>query len=319
MDIIQSLPGSPEPKDPFEPHMPGVDVLADMDAFFHDLRGQLSGEGERHVAIVTPGRMTMLFPVPSPNRGSDQAAQEVREMLPAEGPLDIAVISYTRLDALTEDSTKTRCIPFLGYLVAFAYIGHRVIVFEGHPSALEAGVRGCDVLVIDSGMLPFLQEDWSAVVFRNMRSPARVFIHDRESYNLQPVVPSKEPPGWRYSERDGEASYVNCLFTTLAKGPFSSVKLQTDGALPDLSELTQDPRELEWISGLPFRYDQLNAEEVIQLILCLAGWGKLSFFKTEGTFNAVLALGQGQPRPVSFHVKSGKTAGGGKEVTVTKR
>ena len=41
---IGTLPGSTEPADVFEPHMPGVDLLSDMDGFFMQVRKMLEAE-----------------------------------------------------------------------------------------------------------------------------------------------------------------------------------------------------------------------------------------------------------------------------------
>ncbi len=41
---IESLPGSPQPEDIFEPHMPGVDLLSDMDGFFMQVRKLLEAK-----------------------------------------------------------------------------------------------------------------------------------------------------------------------------------------------------------------------------------------------------------------------------------
>ena len=62
--IVRSEPGSAEPADIFEPHMPPVDVLSDMDGLFADARKQSQGarEGEGgSVVVVTPGRMRMIL------------------------------------------------------------------------------------------------------------------------------------------------------------------------------------------------------------------------------------------------------------------
>jgi len=83
--------------------------------------------------------------------------------------------------------------------------GHNVVVFEGHPSALETGIRDTDVLLIDSGMLTFLQEDWIRVAVRAMRPGARYFIYRRERQSFFEVRPASQPPGWLYGEPDGEA------------------------------------------------------------------------------------------------------------------
>lgn len=113
---IESLPGSPEPKDIFEPHMPGVDVLSDMDAFFADIRRQLETDsgseglqkGQRRVAIITPGRMTIFVPAPPPNTIPQTELDPAKQILPANQPLNISVISYTKLEALLKDENKIK-------------------------------------------------------------------------------------------------------------------------------------------------------------------------------------------------------------------
>jgi len=99
----------------------------------------------------------------------------------------------------------------------WAQAGNRVWVFEGHPSGLSAGLEQADYLLVDSGTLPYLQEDWMAVALRSMKPEGKVFHYNRENRNVLPVAVSSRPPGWRFSEPDGEASYANCLLTLLAK------------------------------------------------------------------------------------------------------
>jgi hypothetical protein len=107
------------------------------------------------------------------------------------------------------DTALPSRLPSLGSLIAFGYAGHRVWIFEGHPSALTAGLAHTEILLLDSGMLPLLQNDWMSVAQRMMDPPRRVLIHSRERYALLPAVPASTPQGWSYSEPDGEASYVN--------------------------------------------------------------------------------------------------------------
>jgi hypothetical protein len=316
LDTVNTFPGSPQPEDLFEPHMPEVKVLPDMDAFFIDLKRTLVREkAERHLFIVTPDRTTIKISIPPPSRESDKAMADDSKMLRSDRPLDISVISYTKLEALMKDQERTRCIPFLGYLIAFAYAGHRVLAFEGHPSAFESGVRKCDVLFVDSAMIPFLQQDWTATAFRVMRPGSRIFVHDRQTYTLSNIGPSRKPPGWQYTEPDGEASYVNCLLTTLTKGPFPSVKIVSGRALPHLENLAEDPDELDWIYGLPFQYDQLDSEQVARFIIGLSKRETL----TQGVLNAQLLLSGGQPRPVSFKIVVSREADGKGALTITKR
>lgn len=197
MDIrhVRSIDGSDRPADVFQPHMPGVELFSDMDAYFAKVRNDLAAggilpdeqPGQRYIAIVTPGRNVMFPPC---DNSPDQRKSDIMTMLektfPANPPLNFSVVTYTLIEALTED--MTRCIPFLGFLAVFACIGHSVVVFEGHPSAFESGVRDSDVLLVDSGMEPFMQSDWIDVAFRVMRPNARIFFHDRETYSLGQIT-----------------------------------------------------------------------------------------------------------------------------------
>lgn len=307
---VKSIEGSPRPSDIFEPHMPGVELLSDMDELFRTARAQLeSGEvpleggvkGQRAVAVVTPGRLIMFQPCPAPGSMRGEHVENARKLMPPDPPLKISAVSYTLLEAFMKDETKTKCIPFLGFLTGFAYIGHNVVVFEGHPTAFESGVRDCDVLIVDSGMLPFIQEDWFEAARRVMRPGAKVFVHKRENFTLMPVGPSGRPPGWQYSEYDGERSYANSLLTTLAQGTSPSVLVTSGRPLPDLATLTTNPDQLDWIAGLPFKYDRLDADKVIEAISGLAKWRGL--FKNKGEIIARLALPGGKLVPVHFTLK----------------
>jgi hypothetical protein len=214
LEHIKSLRGSPKPEGLFEPFMPDVELFSDMSAIFGAARNIVvseghkslnqdssSHQGQRCFVIVTPGRMLMSIPtVPS----GDQAAaiaKVAEEIFPSGKPLNISVISYTYVDALLEDMTK--CIPFLGYLFAFSYSGHNIIVFEGHPSAFESGIRDSDILLVDSGMEPFLPPKWAETAFAVMRENAKIFIHNRETYTLSQLIRKEKPkdqnqePWWK--------------------------------------------------------------------------------------------------------------------------
>ena len=322
---VKSIEGSPQPSDIFQPHMPGVELLADMDALFGMARSQLlkdelplekSVKGQRAVAIVTPGRLIMYEPCSPPGSMSDAQVAPVKKLMPPDPPLNISVISYTLLEAFIEDKSKTKCIPFLGFLLGFGHIGHSVVVFEGHPSAFESGVRDSDVLLVDSGMLPFIQSDWVEAAHRVMRPGAKIFVHSRETFTLMPVARSGNAQGWQYSENDGEASYANCLLTTLARSKSPSAQVTSGRALPNLAELTTDPQELDWIDGLPFNYSELDADEVIKIILHAAGWRWHHFFKTKGTLHARLATDSNEMKPVFFTLTLTKDAEGRRQLQI---
>lgn len=321
LKAVESLPGSPVPQDIFEPHMPGVDLLSDMDALF-----TLAREDSLRlhtVMIVTPGRI--LFGMPTPESVPPEAAAHALSILGTNQPLEISVVSYNKLEALIQDRdvlvrSASKCIPFLGHLLSFAWAGHCVVVFEGHPSAFEAGVRNTNVLIIDSAMLPFLQEDWAPVAFRVMQGDARIFVHKRENHSLIPVALANNKSGWRYTEPDGEASYANCLMTTIAKaGHTEAVRITAGLPLPDLNRIATDPAELEWVSTLPFQYDKLDAEQVIDILVGLAKPGLLGILTGSRTLQAKLALPEGKAVDVSFKLTESRTKDGRRQLEIELR
>ncbi len=264
---------APVQTDRYAPFMPDVDERRNAREIFADARGCVSRAPEgRGVALVGPDRAVMVLPVPSRSAAMDAKLPKIPDIT-SDGPRNIAVISNTGL-LLTvhgkppEVQEVARVIPFLGLLIALSYAGHRVWIFEGHASALSAGLEHAEILLLDSGMLPLLQNDWMSVAQTTMASPRRVLTLSREHNNaLVPVVPASTQQGWSYSEPDGEASYINCLLTTLAKsGPGASADIVVGAPLPNLGGLTQNVMELEWIASLPFRYDQLDAGKAIELL-----------------------------------------------------
>lgn len=169
--------------------MPEVEETADGDVVFDKAREAAAGRGvqppgepRRHVIIVTPGRMLMFQPCPPAGSMAREQVAAIERMIPPEVKRNVAAISYTELSDLRSDISKA--IPFFGILLGFAYIGHAVWVFEGHPSALAAGCKGADVLIADGAMVPHLQEDWVAVASGAMRRP-EIYIHDRATYSLR--------------------------------------------------------------------------------------------------------------------------------------
>ena len=174
--------------------MPEVDKPDDIGAVFDTARRAASGQGEppvgtpgRHVIIVTPGRLLTFQPCPPPGSMAPAQVASIEQMIPSKVPRNIAAIAFTDLEAITKNADKA--IPFLGILLGFAYIGHAVWVFEGHPTALVAGCREADVLVVDGAMVPHLPHDWAAVAATAMRRP-EIYVHDRSTYALKRVSPT---------------------------------------------------------------------------------------------------------------------------------
>lgn len=309
---VKTIEGSPTPSDIFEPHMPGVELFSNMDALFAGAR-RLSATGEypsgtsglppeaaaqveklkgqRSVVIVTPGRILMPLPAAAPGSMSRAEEEGVRQLFPSDPPLVITVISYTHVGALMKDIT--RAIPFVRFLAAFASIGHTVTVFEGHPSAFESGVRESDVLMIDSGMLPFLQEDWKETAFRVTRPEAKVLVHDRPTHNL---VQHFRPGGARaplvLSPEEQVSWYAGTLIRLLLTGTRTSTELTSGETLPNLLDFATSPEQQAEIASLPFRHDQLDADKVIDAIVKAANLG---IFQRTGVVRIPMASPDGKP------------------------
>jgi hypothetical protein len=160
--------------------MPDVDQVPDIAEVFAKARRQ----SDHQVIIVTPGRMLMVQPSPAPGSMAPEKVASVEQMMPSKAKRHVAAIAFTEASGLLKDAPKA--IPFLGFLLGFAYIGHSVWVFEGHPSALSAGCRDADVLIVDSAMVSHLQQDWIAVASSAMKHP-EIYVHDRKTYSLRKV------------------------------------------------------------------------------------------------------------------------------------
>jgi len=314
----------PETTDLPEPYMPAVDVRPDMRAVFVDARVAVANpdpkaglaSGQRCLGILTPGRMVMIVPAPKLGAVPDQFVEQVKQLLPTDRPLKIAAVSFIELNAFIKGGMpdKLKCIPNLPQLIGLAFVGHNIIVFEGHPSAFEFALPDSDVLLIDSGMLPLLQGDWAELAFRAMPEGRRILVYDRKTRALRPVIKSKIGPGWRYGEPDGEASYANCLLTTLAKRNSVAVEVTAGQATPDLSMLAVDPKEIEWTVELPFTYERLDAAKVIDILRRFAKLGDAA----SGKLEAKLATGGGKLESVAFALHLTKDAEGRQRLKIEK-
>ncbi len=179
-------------QDIFAPRMPEVDRRSTLEAIFTQARkaaaGEIlppSGRPGRYVVLVTPGRLIMFQPCPPPGSMPRDQVALIEELIPSRVKRNIAVIAYTELTALR--TNPGRAIPFMGLLVGLSYIGHAVWVFEGHASALAAGCREAEVLLVDGGMERFLPEDWISIASEAMRR-AVIYKHERETFSLKEVA-----------------------------------------------------------------------------------------------------------------------------------
>jgi hypothetical protein len=253
------------------PFMPDVDTRVNASGVFARARtAAAQTEDGRGIALVTPARSVFVLPVP-PRSAAMDAKVPALPGIPADRSLAIAVIAPTGtlcpLDGRAPElEAAGKAIPFMGFLIAFGYAGHKLWIFEGHPAALAEGLEGADILLIDSAMLPLLQPDWMAVGQRALNPPHRVLVHSRESYALVAAVPSAHPPGWAYAVEGTEVSYLNCLLTLLAKcGTGTSANLVAGAPLPELASLAQQDSDRQWVAQQPFRAGQLDASKAIEV------------------------------------------------------
>jgi len=240
---------------------------SNLAAMFADARRLASGDhpqslGQKHVVILT--RETL---------GPDLLAGTKKWL----GPecRDIAVVSYTKLEALMdEDHGKIKCIPVYAEVV----YPRRCWTQRGCIRGPSVGVgvwssryRRPDNRFRHATVPPGRLDERG----RPRDAPRRKdFVCGREQQNLLEVRPASQPPGWIYKQPDGEASYAYCLLTVLGKRSGSSAALTTGGTVPNLKALTDNPDDLEWVAGLPFDYNRLDAGLVIKTILKTAGVSK---------------------------------------------
>ena len=180
----------------YTPRMPAVDMVPDLGKRFAAARQAVVGgiealpgfaADQRYVILLTPGRMLMEQPCPKPGTIPPGLVADVEQIAATEPPLNITAIALNDIQAVL--TSAAQAIPFFGYLLGLCYMGHKVVVFEGHPSALEAGVADADLVIVDSGMVPFLQADWTKIILKR-QPPPRILVFGRDGTIKQMVRPA---------------------------------------------------------------------------------------------------------------------------------
>jgi len=173
------------------PRMPEVSMRSDIQEVFARLRQTAAAPGvEGGLAILKPDRTHLVMPRLAATPSLESMAKNMDRLIPGAVKRNIAVIAYTLFDAQPGTvpglAEVSKAIPFLGILVGLSYIGHAVWVFEGHASALAAGCRDADVLIVDSAMRVYLAPAWAADAAAAMRNP-NILVHDRATFQLAMV------------------------------------------------------------------------------------------------------------------------------------
>ncbi len=122
----------------------------------------------RSVAIVLPDREVALQYTLSSGSAEPRLVHMAESILPSAPSCNVVGVALNEFKSLTPQNLAEG-IPFLGLLLGLAYIGHNVVVFEGHPSAFSEGVSDADFLLVDAAMIPSLQGNWLDVAFARMR------------------------------------------------------------------------------------------------------------------------------------------------------
>ena len=136
--------------------------------------------------ILRPSRKYLVVPPMSGTPELKKFAEGLAKLIPAGTQRNVAVISYTEFrggDEVPSITEANKSIPFFGLLMGLSYLGHAVWVFEGHPTAFQAGCREADVLLVDSAMIPFLQQGWQDAAAAVMRN-ANILVHNRANFQL---------------------------------------------------------------------------------------------------------------------------------------
>ncbi len=170
------------------PRIPEVSIRSDIQEVFARLRQAASAPGVLGgIAILNPNRTQLVMPRLAAAPSLESMAKDLNRMIPAEVPRNIAVIAYTLFECRTGAAPGladvSKAIPFLGILVGLSYIGHAVWVFEGHASALAAGCRDADVLIVDSAMRTVLAPGWEGDAASTMRN-LNILVYDRATLQL---------------------------------------------------------------------------------------------------------------------------------------
>lgn len=162
--------------------MPEVKPRPDIEAVFAQLRQTAARLNPRGVAVLTPERKVFIVPTPDETPAVRMMAANLDRLIPAATRRNITGIGCTLASALQANSAN-QLAPFFAILVGLCHIGHTVWVFEGHASALEAGCRETDMIILDSAARPLLAQGWmdtAAAVMRNVN----ILMFDRTNAKL---------------------------------------------------------------------------------------------------------------------------------------
>ena len=166
--------------------MPTISPRRDIRRCFADARRLSAGSrAHRWVVIIAADGTLVNVPVPEKENADQSLLRDTRVALAPGGEcvtgLAItAIICTAGVRQRARSVTKMlELIPNLSYLIGAACLGNNVVAFEGAPGDFAIGCVDADLLILDDGMIPFLQHDWAITAVNALRQP-RVLLFGRD-------------------------------------------------------------------------------------------------------------------------------------------
>jgi hypothetical protein len=171
---------------------PGIEML------FAKVRKHAAAN--RGVSLLRQDQKVYVLPAPLPGSINPQMEAGIKATVPSEQPRNIAAIAAP--GALSGgDATKpptvqdiSRQVPFFGFLVGLAYVGHAVWIFEASAAWMPAGCEDADLLVMDSHAVSALPQGWATDAGTIMRNP-NILVFDRTRQKMGALRTAGEVPG----------------------------------------------------------------------------------------------------------------------------
>ena len=182
--------------------MPAISPKRDIRRCFADARRLSAGShGNRWVVIIAPDGTLVNVPVPTEEDADQSLLSDVRGALaPGQEPItELTITSINCTNGVKRLASSFHkmlpLVPNLSYLVGAVRLGNTVTAFEGHSRDFAVGCENADMLIVDDGMIPFLQPDWAAVALRTLRQPRIIlFGRDGKLSKVDQVVEGQYPP-----------------------------------------------------------------------------------------------------------------------------
>ena len=237
-------------------YMPRIDLDVDHGKAFAAARQAAERAKTRRgnsIIIVTPGRILIELPCSPAGSMAQNVVAPIQELAPLPATT-ITVIGFNDIvadfpNARINEIEKQRqlremmnqAVPFFGYVLGFGYLGHNVLLFEGHPQAYAAGVRGAEMLMVDSIMIEALPPDWIEIARREMIGRRRVIVFRRDGgLEAMELPPPEDPPAAAPARVPEESEALLRQGLALAKQEqFTEAIQRFDAALE------QDPQNLQ--------------------------------------------------------------------------